>query len=492
MTSVKETNIFKNASKEEVLKKLIEIFGKTNVTDRQVDLYPYSYDMTESKPHMPDFIVIPDNNEQLIKLVKFCNEKIIPIVPYMTGNNVGGLTIPEKGGIIVDFGKKMKRILHINENMMYAILEPGVTFGQLKSYLDKYHPNLRYSYPFAPPYASVVGNVLLSGMNNLSCKLGSMADSINGLEVVTVNGEIVRMGSCFYGKEEADPDSWWSRYPMPDLTGLFINWQGMTGLVTKCAVQLWPKLPINKIFGLVIFNLQDVGEICREMGRIEVIDDIAIASTEVIKMCCEIPEPKRFEGEPRMFSLASISAHTDKEFEAKEEIYMNLVKKLIKKGMNLYSVKDFDEFVKLLNLRLRCYVDLPALVLTLVEYSGLTWFGSYAPSHKIEVMSARVDELFEKHEIPFFLYMKPMKYSHFCIFRPIIRYHKFKDEKKVHSLLNEIADALIAEGAIPYKAPIWLTEKLRKKINPGWLSLFEKVKDLMDPNGIFNPGRWNT
>ncbi|MHA1804048.1 MAG: FAD-binding oxidoreductase [Promethearchaeota archaeon] len=492
MTTVKESPAFKNASKEEIYNKLVEIFGKSNISDKQADLYPYSYDMTESKPHMPDFVVIPENKEQLIELVKYCNEKVIPIVPYITGNNVGGLTIPERGGIIVDFGKKMNKILHVNENMMYAILEPGVTFGHLKSYLDKYHPNLRYSYPYAPPYASVVGNALLSGMNNLSCKLGSMADSINGLEVITAEGDVVHVGSCFYGKEEADPDSWWCRYPIPDLMGLFINWQGMTGLVTKCAVQLWPKLPIDETLALTIKNLEDVGEVCREIGRSEVVDDIAIASSEVIKMCCEIPEPKRFPGEPRMFSIAKISAHTKKEFEAKKEIYLDVVNKLIKKGKDVYAVEHFDEFLKILNLRLRCYIDVPSMVLSLVEYSGLTWFGSYAPTHKIEIMSAKVDALFEKYNIPFFLYIKPMKYSHFCIFRPIIRYDKFKDEEKVRALMNEFADALIAEGAIPYKTPTWLTEKMRKIINPGWIKLFEKIKKTMDPNGIFNPGRWNT
>ena len=103
-----------------------------NVSDKEVDLYPYSYDMTECQPKMPDFVVIPENKNQLINLVKLCNSHMIPIVPYISGNNVGGLTIPELGGIIVDFGKKMNRILHVNENMMYALLEPGVTFGQLK------------------------------------------------------------------------------------------------------------------------------------------------------------------------------------------------------------------------------------------------------------------------------------------------------------------------------------------------------------------------
>ncbi|MHA1296499.1 MAG: FAD-binding oxidoreductase [Promethearchaeota archaeon] len=281
MTISKDNKIFEKVSKEEVYRKLVEIFGEENVTDKEVDLYPYSYDMTENEGHMPDFVVIPENREQLVELVKYCNENLIPIVPYATGNNVGGLTIPDKGGIIIDFGKKMNRILHVNEEMMYALLEPGVTFGQLKKYLDENYPHLRYSYPNAPPYAGVVGNALLSGMTNLGAKIGSMADSLNGLEVITADGEIARIGSCFYGKEEADPDSWWCRYPMPDLMGLFINWQGMTGIVTKAAVQLWPKDPIENPLLAVFFGLTDIAPFLREVGKLEIINDVAAFSIEV-------------------------------------------------------------------------------------------------------------------------------------------------------------------------------------------------------------------
>ena len=494
MTITKETNIFEKVSKEEVYKKLIEIFGKENVSMKKVDLYPYSYDMTECTPHMPDFVVIPENNEQLVKLIKYCNQNAIPTVPYICGNNVGGLTIPERGGIIVDFGKKMNKILHINDNMMYALLEPGVTFGQLKKYLDENYPYLRYSYPFAPPYASVVGNAILSGMNNMSCKLGSMSDSINGLEVITADGDIVRIGSCFYGKDKADPDSWYFRSPAPDLMGLFINWQGMTGLITKCAVRLWPKYPIEKTIALILLSrISHIGEILREIGRTEVVDDVAIGSTELVKMVAEIPEPKRFPEEPKMFATCTITAQTESLYNAKEEILLNTIEKLKKKGIKIYSF-DFDEFAKIFNLRVRCYLDLPAMVLSLVEYSGLTWFGSYAPTHKIDYLTEKVDDIFKKYNVPYFMYMKPMKYSHYSIFRPIIRYDKYKEgeEERIHRLLEEITDTCLAEGCIPYKTPAWMTKKMRKMINPGWLKLFEKIKKCMDPNGIFNPGRWNT
>lgn len=492
MTETEESKSFKSVEKSKIHEKLIDIFGKANVSQNTADLYPYSYDMTECEPHMPDFVVIPEKNNQLVDLVKFCNKNKIPIVPYISGNNVGGLTIPNNGGIIIDFGKKMNKILHVNENMMYALLEPGVTFGQLKKYLDDNHPNLRYSYPFAPPYAGVVGNAILSGMNNLSCKIGSMGDSINGLEVLLADGTIARIGSCFYGEREADPDSWWCRYPMPDLLGLFVNWQGMTGLVTKCAVQLWPNPPYKKVLLAIVFGLTDIGPVIREIGTNDVVDDISAVSSEVIKMSVEIPEPKKYPGEPDFAALFSISGKSEKLLKAKEEIVSERIQDLNKKGKKIILV-DADEFVKLFNLRVRCHLDLPAVILSLVEYSGLTWFGSYAPTHKLETLIEKVDKLFHDHDVPSFIYMKSMKSGHYGIFRPIIRYNKFKEgeEEQIHTLLDKITDTCIQEGCIPYKTPAWMTEKLRKKINPGWITLFEKVKECLDPNNIFNPGRWN-
>ncbi len=491
MTETKGRNIFENISKEEVKKKLEEIFGKENVSDKVPDLYPYSYDMTECKGHMPDFIVIPENINQLVELVKFCDKNLIPIVPYITGNNVGGLTIPEKGGIIVDFGKKMNRILHVNEKLMYAILEPGVTFGQLKKYLDDNYPNLRYSYPFAPPYAGVVGNALLCGMNNLSGKIGSMGDSINGIEVILHDGTIARIGSCFYGEKEADPDSWWCRYPMPDLMGLFVNWQGMTGLVTKCAIQLWPKDPYEKVWLAICFDFEDIAEVLREVGRSETVNDISLFGTQAIKLTVEVENPEIFPEEPRFVALMPMSAKTEYLFNAKVRYLKEIIEKLNEQGRKII-LADLDKFVKLFDLRLKCAYDLPDVVLPAVSKSGLTWFGSYASLEKFEILLEKVSEIFEKHNYKSpILYGKSMKYSHYGVFRPIVVYNKFKEEEKIHEIMEEIAEVCIDEGCIPYKTPSWLTEKMRKKINSGWIKLFEKIKSCMDPNNIFNPGRWN-
>src|SRR5439155_326224 len=80
------------------------------------------------------------------------------------GYNVGGLAIPQQGGIVLDL-TRLDRIEVIDEDAMYAVIEPGVTFRQLKDTLAERTPDLVYAYPFAPPSTSVLANALMDGLN---------------------------------------------------------------------------------------------------------------------------------------------------------------------------------------------------------------------------------------------------------------------------------------------------------------------------------------
>lgn len=478
-------------SSKKIKKGLESIFGPKNVTDKKVNLLPYSYDATECEAHLPDFVCIVENVQQVQQVVKLANEKKIPLVPFITGNNIGGLTIPVKGGIILDFGKKMNKILYVHENHMYAVLEPGVTFGQLYNHLEKNFPGLRYSYPFAPPYSGVVGNAILSGMNNMSCVHGSMGDWINGLEVVLHDSSAVRIGTCFLG-DETRYDNWHSRYPMPDLMGLFINWQGMSGLVTKCAVQLWPKKKIETALLAISDGAEKTAEFVRELGRLEIVDDISAVSTEVAKMALNQPVPKKFEKEPDFPIIIPVSAHNQKHLDVKIELIEQLISKINDKynDGSIIQLTDFDLFASCIGENVRVFRDLPGVVTPLVEYSGLTWVGTYARPDKLGPLIADGAKLFEKFDIPTFIYMKSMKASHYAIFRPIVRYKKELEEGRVREFCSEMLDLCLDYDCIPYKTPIWMCKKLHDRIDPNWLEFFKSTKKFMDPNNIFNPGRW--
>lgn len=138
------------AVKSRLVERLEKIVGSRFVSTNPADLYIYSYDLTTAEPHSPDVVVLPQSVEEVRAVLKLANQEKIPVIPYIAGGNVGGLTIPLNGGIMLDL-KRMNKIIEVNEVDMYALVEPGVIFGQLKAFLAKHHPSLKYTYAFSPP-----------------------------------------------------------------------------------------------------------------------------------------------------------------------------------------------------------------------------------------------------------------------------------------------------------------------------------------------------
>lgn len=490
MTDVGKRNIYESISKEKILGDLEKIFGNPNVSDKPHNLYPYSYDMTESEPQMPDFVVLPEKVEEIVELVKYCNQHKIPIVPYVSGNNIGGLTIPEEGGIVCDMGKRMKKIIHIHESMMYALLEPGVTWGQLKKHLDDNYPNLKYGMVMAPPYASVVANALLSGLSNISSTYGGMADLINGLEVVLYNGEVVRTGSSFLSKE-FKKDNWFCRYPMPDLTGLFVCWQGTTGIVTKASLQLVPKKKYNTALLAIVYKADNCATLLRELGRTECIEEISTITVELTKMGFGIDKPPKYPDEPDYVIMINISGQTEELIHAK----VNYVKQIFEQEKekaedNRMFLVNLDTFVNILGEEFSVYYNLPNVLKPLYEYDGLTWVGSYTNPDNLGPLMDKAHELYKKYNVGPIIYAKSMKGSHYGIFRPISRYHKGTETETIKELQHELVEMMLDYDCVPYKTPEWITEIIRKRCDPNWVKLLERIKETMDPNHIFNPGKW--
>ncbi|MHA1148379.1 MAG: FAD-binding oxidoreductase [Promethearchaeota archaeon] len=490
MTDVMKRNIYEEIKRENILKELIKIFGKKYVSDKAHDLISYSYDMTESKPKMPDFVVIPNEVNEIVELVKFCNLYKIPIVPYVSGNNVGGLTIPEEGGIVCDLGKRMKRILKIHKSMMYAIIEPGVTFGQLKKLLDDKYPNLKYGMPMAPPYASVLANGLLTGLSNLSTKVGSMADMINGLEAVLYNGDVVRTGSCFLSKEYKE-DNWFCRYPIPDLTGLFLGFQGMTGIVTKASIQLWPNYKFKTALLAIIYDPENCAAILREFGRSECCEEVSTITLELAKMGFDIKKPIKYEKEPDYVVMIGLSAPTKELLIAKVNYLKHIFEQERQKAKDKRMfLTNLDTFVNIIGEEFSVYFNLPNILTPLYEYDGLTWVGSYVNPEKLGTMMKKSYELYKKHDVGPIIYAKSMKASHYAVFRPIARFHKGTELQKIKDLQKEMLEMMLEYDCVPYKAPRWMTEEIKKKCDPNWIKLLQRIKETMDPKNIFNPGKW--
>lgn len=229
--------------KNDTLKFLSNIFGKENVLYKYDDVYAYSSDSTNiiNPDEIADFVVFAHNTKQVSMLMKYANEKLIPVIPRCAGTSVCGAVLPKKGGIILNFSK-MNKILEINKNNLICKVEPGVVIEDLQKAVEKFD----LFYPPDPSNLKVSmigGSIGLSSGGPHSFKYGTTKDFIIGLEVVLADGTIIHTGS------ECAKDV--TGY---NTTQLFVGSEGTLGIVTQAVVRLIPK-PEDKRVLLAYFDI---------------------------------------------------------------------------------------------------------------------------------------------------------------------------------------------------------------------------------------------
>ena len=467
---------------------LIELLGSENVKDDPELLAEYSEDFTEVEASKPAVVVFVTETEQVRKIVSKANEQKTPIVPRVYGTNIGGLTIPTEGGIVMDF-TRMNRILEVNVDDMYAVIEPGVTQGMLKDYLIEHDIPLTLGYSLAPPRTSSFANALLGGLTNRSLKYGDQSEWISGLEVVMADGSLVKTGS--WALDGAPP---FGLVPFPDLTGLFIAWQGTTGIATKMAFQLWPRHPLNERLFILTYGTSATYRAMMQLCRKEICDDIGGLSWPSGKMMMGVkrPHPIPSEGEPTFFLYVDLTAEIPEEMAAKKKILMSVLEELRKDGEKYEDPLDIMTLVKV-NKAMDKFVDFPTDLDFLTDHGGggLSWIGTYgAVSRFTEAADAGTEIMVRRGFAPMIV-SRPMRGGHFGVLRFITVFDKKNPEEveRVKAVNREVLDMVTERGFIMYKTPIWAWKLLAPKMDPGMLDLIAGVKKLMDPNRILNPGK---
>lgn len=468
-----------------VVKELEKVVGSEFVSTNQGDLYIYSQDMTQAEPSWPNLVVLPKTVEEVQATLRLANKEKVPVIPYIAGGNIGGLTIPLKGGMVLDL-KRMNRIIEVNETDMYAIIEPGVSFGHMKAYLERHHPGLMYTYAFSPPSTSVMGNALLLGLDNLSFRYGSASHWTSGMEVVLPTGELVRIGSC------AVSEGWQDRDPLPDLAGLFLGWQGATGVVTKIAVSVWPKPKHTAAINCLTMDMDSAYQLLRTISRTRVPDDIiglsytwaraTQSATETNVKISSYPARATSPGEPEFVITAEISGNTENELKAKVEVIEEVVKEELE-GIKVLGPQTSPSTT----------AQYPMQVLGLLSSGGgLTWVGTYGPMSKWLETVKKGCEIQDRHGFTRSCYTRVMREGHFVALRWLLPFNKEDPDeiRRIRELCTEQLDMVIDMGFIPYKTPVWAIRKLEERADPNWVELHRRVKGMLDPNNIMNPGRW--
>jgi FAD/FMN-containing dehydrogenase len=469
-------------NKDAVLNKLATIVGPKNATAAKHIRYAYSYDMSFVQPKLPDYVVLVSTVEQVQEVLRYANQEKIPVVPYTAGTNIGGLTIPERGGIIMDL-KRMNQIIKIDTESHYAVIEPGVSHAQLATAL--YPHKLRFGWPVGPPSASVSSCAISHGIGGLNARYGLNSQEITSMEVVLPTGELVRVGSC-----AINPEAWHSVLPMPQMDGLFKGWLGSTGVVTKLGITVHPIPPVLKVFTVSCRNVEDMVSYMMNLATYEICDDLTAVSWWLAQVPIPYPYKPKPEESPEWFSFANTNSFTEKEKEAREEIWETVVAEEKRKGTSL-EVTQYPEEA------LRARTHLPSQIVGSTKNyckmggAGISWPGTFTPANKWAPVYNDWKKILIEHNLSPSVRMSMYRGVHYGMLRAMIPFNK-QNPKETENARQAIVECLkvdLEHGGMPYKPPVDFAVEINRRAHPGYLELLKRIKKLLDPNDIMNPGK---
>nr|WP_319392866.1 FAD-binding oxidoreductase [uncultured Desulfobacter sp.] len=452
---------------------LEKILGNEHVSCRQEDLFVYSRDLGAGSPGRADAVVLPGNAKEVQKVLALANDRGVPVVPWGGGLNLSGLTIPRRGGIVLDM-RRMNRIVEVNEAGSYALIEAGVTIGQLSSHLLEKKTDLRCSFPDAPPGATMVANALFYGSGPL-CRYGSHSEMINGLEAVLPGGQVLKTGSC------ALSSSWFGRSCLPDLTGLFINWFGTTGVVTRMAIRLFPR---HAIRSLEIFQVLDTGNLDKIMKT--------VAATEMAEDILVITMAPA--GTVMIFLLVYIVADSQEEENFKKSIIGQLFSCQSKDRRNVTHLSH-DLFPPGL---LKEFINEPkpgyavAQTADLKKGGGFEYTGANIPMESLPRAFELGTKISAQYGFSPSFTIRAMGIAHNVIFTFVYPFNRSDPASVAQSrmALSETTKMVIDIGGIPWKPDAKEQGKIMDRMDPEAVLLMKQIRSVIDPKGIMNPGNW--
>lgn len=179
-----------------------------------------------------DALVFATSTEEVSALLKYADANKISVTPRGAGTNLVGSTVPQNGGIIIDFSK-MNKILEFDADTFTATVESGILLKDFQAFVE----SKGFFYPPDPgeKSASVGGNIATNAGGMRAVKYGATRDYVRGLEVVLADGSVTWVGS----KNVKDASGL-------SLKNLIIGSEGTLAVITKCILKIIPKPEYSK------------------------------------------------------------------------------------------------------------------------------------------------------------------------------------------------------------------------------------------------------
>jgi len=472
-----------------------DIVGEKYFSTEPAVIEAYRETLFPLQPPKPFGVILPETVDEVVRIIKLCNKLDMPLVPIAVGAPINGLTVCHENGLVVDLSR-MNKIIDINPDTMVAVIEPGVTIGQMIKALEPY--NLMTCYPNSTTGVSVLANmVTVRGIGQLASKYGTSDYFLQGVEAVLGSGEVLITGSG-----AVDNSDWHFRYCLgPDLNGLFIGSAGTMGIITKAAVKLIPIPEDTWSVALAFDKIQDAVNPIHHIGKHQMADYIngQYWYTSVItndKYPWEITGGKKtlpqeyMEEWRKRKGLPPIWFHlalgdSKRVVEAKRKDLEAFIKQ---ENLNVLDMSN-DEWYHVRDVQIKGTIS--TLAPRFVSHRGGGW-SSLVMMAPVKKWGTILDPVIEKGKAlgfdPTYLLKVYGPYGHTSQCRFVLSYnrHDPDESQRAKEFTRQFTQYALQNGGVIHRQT--LQPEVVMSSQSSFYNVLKKIKKAVDPNAVMNRG----
>jgi len=256
-----------------LLAALGEVLPADAILTAAEDTRPFECDGLTLFRELPPAVLLPENEAQVVQILKLCHAARVPVVARGAGTGLSGGAVPDREGVVLSL-TKFKRILEIDSLARTATVQPGVRNLAISEAAAPY--GLYYAPDPSSQIACTIGGNVAENAGGVHClKYGLTVHNLRRVRAVLITGEVIELGG-----EALDA-------PGYDLLALITGSEGLLAVITEVTVKLTPKPQDAKCVMAAFDDIAKAGEaVAAVIGSgivpsgLEMMDRLTIAAVE--------------------------------------------------------------------------------------------------------------------------------------------------------------------------------------------------------------------